>query len=128
MASDVQTVLVPRSRFSLAEAKAWVRHAGFTVSKVDTTANYYRFRQHAPGGYARFATKSVRDGVKLVIGFKGGRRRARRRNPPQQKENLGSFALWSMVALGGVILIGKWLKAPTIPPATPPATQGYYDW
>lgn len=65
----VQSVLVPRSKFSKREATAWVRGHGYHVRKVDTTQNYYRFRQRDPGDFKVKRTIPLGDsGVKAVVG------------------------------------------------------------
>jgi hypothetical protein len=59
--SQVQSVLVPRSRYTLAQAKAWVKDHGYIVNYPGktgphTTADYYRFRQHPPSSSAKYVT------------------------------------------------------------------------
>jgi len=69
-ASQVQSVLIPRSRYSMEEAREWLREHSFSASgKVDVTSQYYRFRQSAPGEFKRIRTKEVAGGVELLIGF-----------------------------------------------------------
>jgi hypothetical protein len=42
----------------------------FDSKKVDSTRNTWRFRQHEPTKYKRFAMKPVREkGILFVIGF-----------------------------------------------------------
>jgi len=70
-ASQVQSVLIPRSRYTLAQARAWLHEHGYSSSgKVDITDAYYRFRQAPPGQFPRIRTKALPGGIKLLIGFK----------------------------------------------------------
>ena len=67
----VQSILIPRSKFSMEEAKRWVRGHGYSISKLpDVTRTYYRFRQQGPEGFSRLRTKSIANGIKLIIGWK----------------------------------------------------------
>jgi hypothetical protein len=70
--STVQSVLVPRSKYTLAEAKRWVRQHGYKISKPpDVTEKYYRFRQTDPKQYSRMRTVDAgSSGVRLIVGFK----------------------------------------------------------
>ena len=49
--TEVQSLLLSRDRFTLAEARAWVLAHGFRADKVDRppTGNTWRFRQFDPG-------------------------------------------------------------------------------
>lgn len=62
----LQTILVPKSKFSLAEAVAWVRDHRHSHHKVDISGNYYRFRQHTPAHHGRYYTVTLKNGVELV--------------------------------------------------------------
>ena len=64
---QVQSVLVPRKHFLKKSAQAWVRRHGYLVLKIDTTTNYYRFRQLIPDPNKKYITKKLTNGVKLVI-------------------------------------------------------------
>lgn len=66
--SEVQSVLIPYS-FSEKEAKKWLRDNGFVFKKIDKTKHYMRFRQTEPD-YDGYFTKEIKDGIKLIIGFK----------------------------------------------------------
>jgi hypothetical protein len=67
----VQSVIFDSEKWTLADAKAWLKDHDFASPKVDETENSYRFRQAEPGGFKRFVTKKVPgvDGVKFVIGW-----------------------------------------------------------
>lgn len=68
--SRVQSLLLPRSKFSPATAKAWARSHGYRATKVDVTDRYIRLRQAAPGSFARLRTVPFGSGgIKAVVGF-----------------------------------------------------------
>ena len=69
--SEVQSILVPRSKFSVEEAKHWASHHGFKASKVDVTDQYIRLRQRDPKGLGRMRTiRFGTGGVKAVVGWR----------------------------------------------------------
>lgn len=72
--SKVQSVLVPKKAFKSKQAAAnWVKkHKQFHVEKIDTTKNYYRFRQKSPKGFDEFRTITIypKKKIKAVIGLK----------------------------------------------------------
>lgn len=63
----VQSVLIPKNKFSLQEAQKWLINNGFTVKKVDVTENNYRFRQHQPNKQKKYFIKTLDNDIKLVI-------------------------------------------------------------
>jgi hypothetical protein len=68
--TKVQSVLCSKKRFKTAEeAKKWVTSHGFKASKIDTTDQYYRFRQFDPGKCkdGTLRTISLTKGVKAII-------------------------------------------------------------
>jgi hypothetical protein len=62
----LQTVLIPRSKFSLSEATNWVMEHKFHAVRVDMTPQFFRFRQQDPLGSGRCHTQTLKDGVELV--------------------------------------------------------------
>ncbi len=62
----LETILVPRKKFSLADAVRWVADHKHSHHKVDVTGNFYRFRQHAPAHHGRYYTTTLPNGVELV--------------------------------------------------------------
>lgn len=46
--SIVQSVILKRSHFTLAEAKMWAAKEGYKHNKVDITPHTFRFRQVSP--------------------------------------------------------------------------------
>ena len=67
MATSVQSVLLPRSKFSLLRAKEWVLSNKYKVKKVDITENFFRFRQFSPSQAKGFRIKTLPDGIRLVL-------------------------------------------------------------
>lgn len=71
MATEIQTILFSRDDFTVNSAKKWLRENDFKAVKVDTTANYHRFRQKDPKKFKNdsFRTIKIADGIKAVIGI-----------------------------------------------------------
>jgi hypothetical protein len=65
----LQTILVPKSKFSLPDAIHWVRTHRFIADKVDTTDRFYRFRQMTPYPGGEYRTKTLPNGVELVTHY-----------------------------------------------------------
>ena len=74
MTLTTQTVLLSKENFTLSTAKNWIKKHDFKLTfygkQVDTTENYFRFRQMAPSRFKKnkYATKEITEGVKLVLG------------------------------------------------------------
>ena len=67
----VQSVLVPRAKFSLEAAKKWIRSHDYAITKPpDVTEKYYRFRQDDPAKFSRMRTVSIGSGIQLIVGWK----------------------------------------------------------
>ena len=64
--SSLQTVLIPKSSFTLVKAKAWLKKHGIPAPKVDSATNFYRFRQASPSAKADYYTVKLPNGVELV--------------------------------------------------------------
>jgi hypothetical protein len=66
--AEIQSVLIPKSKFTLIKAKKWIRNNGYRLTfhgkKVDITNNYYRFRQKSPSGTMRTITSGD---IKFII-------------------------------------------------------------
>ena len=65
--SIVQSVVFPKKDFSQKTALLWLMNHGYNFSKVDVTPNTYRFRQHEPSPGLSYYTKTLHNGVILVI-------------------------------------------------------------
>ena len=67
--SDIQSVIIDKRLFSLAQAINYINLHGYKLKKIDETANYYRFRQLDPELFKKYFIKDLHNGVKLVVGF-----------------------------------------------------------
>lgn len=65
----VQTLILPKSDFTKAQARAWAKSRGFTIDFIDVKANTYRIRQVSPRNFRRFASKKLPNGVVIVTGY-----------------------------------------------------------
>jgi len=67
----VQTILIPRDRFSLPEAYRWIEEHGYTKDYygkgVDVTTHFFRFRQKKPNHNADYYTETLPNGIEIVI-------------------------------------------------------------
>jgi hypothetical protein len=61
----LQTILFPKAHFTKAKAIAWLMEHHHLYTKIDETANFYRFRQQTPHG-GRYYTKTLPNHVELV--------------------------------------------------------------
>lgn len=66
--AKVQSIVFPRSKYTMAKAIRWLDSHGYKYSKVDATKNTYRFRQRVPKKGAKYYTKKLPNGVSLVLG------------------------------------------------------------
>jgi len=64
----LQTILFPRPKFTLESAIKWLEAHRHGHRKVDITEHFIRFRQMPPGGFHRFYTKTLDNGIELVYG------------------------------------------------------------
>jgi hypothetical protein len=70
-ATEVQTLLLPRGRFSQYEAVQWAERHGYSARKVHATDQYFRIRQHPPSEYKRGSFRTIElgsGGIKAVVG------------------------------------------------------------
>lgn len=68
---EVQSLLFPKSKFSVSGAEEWATHHEFKDVEPDVTENTIRLRQHAPGSYIRMRTIPMgKSGVKAVVGWR----------------------------------------------------------
>lgn len=65
----VQTILFPKSKFSIASAVEWLTKHKYRHRDVDMGDHYLRFRQHEPIPNTRYITKTLPNGVEIVIGY-----------------------------------------------------------
>lgn len=68
--STIQAVLFSRSKWSKSKAKKELsKHGWNPMKEVHVTKNYLRYRLESPKKFKRFATKKMKNGISLVIGF-----------------------------------------------------------
>ena len=65
----VQTVLIPKHDFTLQEAVDWLESHHFGHRKVDITEDFFRFRQMRPIHGGRYVTKTLPNGIEIVIHY-----------------------------------------------------------
>jgi len=72
--SYVQSVLIPKNKFSKKEAINYVKEH-FKFKKIDETQrkNFYSFRQFKPTKGSSYSTKKLNNGVELVLEYKKNR-------------------------------------------------------
>jgi hypothetical protein len=68
-AGKIQTVLIPKEYFTLQEALAWLDDHNYARKKVDITEDFYRFRQMTPMKGGRYETKTLPNGVEIVLHY-----------------------------------------------------------
>jgi len=68
-AGKIQTVLIPKEDFTLKEALQWLDDHNYPHKKVDITEDFYRFRQMTPMKGGRYETKTLPNGVEIVLHY-----------------------------------------------------------
>jgi len=63
----LQTILFPRTKFTLDAAIKWLEANKHSHKKIDMTDHFIRFRQ-TPPGFHKYYTKTLENGVELVYG------------------------------------------------------------
>jgi len=67
--SKIQSVLFDKQKFTPAKARAWLKKHKLISKKIDTTADYHRFRQFNPSykNGIKYRTVSIAPGIKYII-------------------------------------------------------------
>ena len=69
--SEVQAVIFDINKYNTKEARKWLKDNNYNPKKrVHKTENYLRYRIEEPEQYKRLRTKDLKNGVKLILGFK----------------------------------------------------------
>lgn len=74
MSLVIQSVLIPKDKYTLIQSRKWIADNHFKLSfygkQVDITDKYYRYRQLAPSRFVKdkYITIDFKDGVKLIKG------------------------------------------------------------
>lgn len=63
----IQSVVIPKDKFTLTEAKKYIKDHKYKLKKVDITTNYYRFRQVEPIKGRQYYDYKTKNGVILVL-------------------------------------------------------------
>jgi Putative phage serine protease XkdF len=68
-AAEPQSVVIPKDKFSLEEARQWLRDHDYEVPEVDETEASYRFRQFPPSQCiaGSYASMPLPNGITLVV-------------------------------------------------------------
>ncbi len=66
----VQSILFDKEKFTIEEAREWLKKHKYKDNGYDETDKYYRFRQRDPEDFIKdsFRTIQISDGIKFVIG------------------------------------------------------------
>ena len=64
--NKVQSVLIPKNKFSLPEAIRWLIIHKYKITKVDITHNYYRFRQQEPNNKKKYYSLVLPNNIILI--------------------------------------------------------------
>jgi hypothetical protein len=81
MSDHIQSVVFPKSDWTLLQAKSWLRRHGYKVG-LDEKPNVYRFRQFDPKPSHTYRTKKIRHEtksgksklIKLIVKIKAGKK------------------------------------------------------
>lgn len=77
MHSTIQSLIFPKNKWTLEQARSFLRENGFKHSKVDTKKLTYRFRQRNRRRDWNYRTIKLTDGVKAVIFYPSRASRAK---------------------------------------------------
>lgn len=73
MSGEVQSVLLPKGKYTRASARNWIYKHGFAVEfngkGPDSKGNYFRFRQRRPKKGSNYRTIAVGNGIMLIIQY-----------------------------------------------------------
>lgn len=68
--THTQSVLIDKDKYSLTEAKKWIKDHNYYVDGLDETDKLYRFRQYDPNeDKFNYRIQNIETGINLVIGY-----------------------------------------------------------
>lgn len=68
---QVEAVLFNKQNWHPAKAKYWLKSNNYRpIKPVHITERYLRYRLQKPGTFEHLRTISLKDGVKLIVGYK----------------------------------------------------------
>lgn len=68
----IQSVKFPKDKFTVSEAKEWLKEHKFKYGKVDNRGKFYKFKQVNPNEFDNYTTNVLPNGIELIIAFKEG--------------------------------------------------------
>ena len=75
MPTEVQSVIIPKNKYTEKQANNWIIKNGYTTRgksiKNYKTTNFYRFRQIPPSKFKDYRMRNLSNGIRLVIGIRG---------------------------------------------------------
>jgi hypothetical protein len=63
----LQTILMPKDRFSKESSKLWLKSHGYRYGNMRQTTNFFRFMQTSPIEGVRYVTETLPNGVELIF-------------------------------------------------------------
>lgn len=67
----IQSVLIPRDKYTLAQAVNWIQSNGYKVhfgkKPPDITVDFYRFRQKRPNPLLKYHTIKTAGGIEFIV-------------------------------------------------------------
>ena len=76
MKDIIQSIAIPKSKFTRTQANKFIHDNGFKVSfgnkkGPDITTNFFRYRQHNPKNNLKTRLKKLPGDIYLIVEFKG---------------------------------------------------------
>jgi hypothetical protein len=62
----LQSIIIPKSKFTKREAIDWIRKHNHHIYKIDITDKFYRFRQREPRAHGKYYTVSLPNGIEML--------------------------------------------------------------
>ncbi len=65
---EVQSVMFDKDKYSVKDAKRWLKKHNFKNDDVDVKKTVIKFRQKNPKKYKDFFVKEIKSGIKFIFG------------------------------------------------------------
>jgi len=62
----LQSIIVPKKKFSKNEAISWAIDHGHHVYKIDETERFWRLRQREPRAHGKYYTVTLPNGIEMI--------------------------------------------------------------
>jgi len=86
--TQTQSIIFDRKKWTVEKAQKWLKDHKKKVSKVDTTADYHRFRQLPANGFDKTTFRTIplggASGIKAIIAVPVDGKPKAKRNPAQK--------------------------------------------